>query len=207
MQLTEEILRERKTGIGGSECAAVLGLSKWASPLDIYLSKISDDINIEQTEPQKWGHALEPLVIKEYENVTNQEVEQPNTIIKNEKYPWLLANIDGKVKDKNIILEAKTTRFFNDEWGEPYTDEIPQQYLLQCAHYCIVLGDNISKVDIAVLAGGQEFRIYQYERNKQLEEMIIQGTHDFWENHIKKRMPPDPDSKSDIIKTALRRID
>ena len=49
---------------------------------------------------------------------------------------------------------------------------------------------NVSKVDIAVLIGGQDFRIYTYERNIELEDKLIKIACNFWRNHIEKRMPP-----------------
>lgn len=202
MELTPEILKERKTGIGGSDCAAVLGLSKWSTPLDIYLSKIDPDSQpIEQNGAMKWGHILEPVIVKEYENVTNQKVEQPDKIFRNEKYNWLLANVDGIVSDK-LLLEVKTTKFFNENWGEEGTDEIPQEYLIQVAHYCAVL--DRQSVDIAALGSGSDFRIYHYERNKVLEEKIIELTHQFWYENVQKMTPPEPVNNDDIIKLYRR---
>ena len=44
----EDWLRFRKTGIGGSDMAAIMGLSKWKSPLDIWLEKTTDEVNEEE---------------------------------------------------------------------------------------------------------------------------------------------------------------
>ncbi|NDA64358.1 MAG: hypothetical protein EBX50_20370, partial [Chitinophagia bacterium] len=49
---------------------------------------------------------------------------------------------------------------------------------------------DVPKVDIAVLIGGQDFRIYTYERNKELEEKLIKIACNFWHNHIEKMIPP-----------------
>ena len=38
----EEWLKARKLGLGGSDMAAVLGLSPWRSPIDVWLDKTSD---------------------------------------------------------------------------------------------------------------------------------------------------------------------
>ena len=37
----EEFLARRKQGIGGSDIAAVCGLSPWRSPLDVYYDKLN----------------------------------------------------------------------------------------------------------------------------------------------------------------------
>jgi predicted phage-related endonuclease len=59
---------------------------------------------------------------------------------------------------------------------------------VQVAHYAAIC--DVPKVDIAVLIGGQDFRIYTYERNKELEDKLIKIACNFWHNHIEKRIPP-----------------
>ncbi len=68
------------------------------------------------------------------------------------------------------------------------TDQIPESYLVQVAFYASIC--DIPKVDIAVLIGGQDFRIYTYARNKELEDKLIKIACNFWYNHIEKRIPP-----------------
>jgi predicted phage-related endonuclease len=74
------------------------------------------------------------------------------------------------------------------KWGEQGTDQVPESYLIQCAYYASIC--DVPKVDIAVLIGGQNFRIYTYNRNKELEEKLIKIACNFWHNHIEKRIPP-----------------
>jgi putative phage-type endonuclease len=206
MQSKKNWLLARKIGIGGSECAAVLGISKWKTPLQVYLDKINLDDDFESkkevTEAMRWGNILEPIIIAEYEKIMNVKCEKPEEQLQNPTYPWLIANIDSFVLGKNLILEAKTTRFFDKEWGEQFTDNVPVQYLIQCAHYCIVCDHykKIERADLAVLGATNKFRIYHYYRNKELEDAIIQKTHDFWYEHVLKEIPPDVTALDDISK-------
>lgn len=204
MKLTPEILKQRKGGVGGSDCAAVLGKSNWATPLDIYLSKTDPDYRGKpMTDSMRNGQRLEPIVIECYEELMGLKVEQPRTIFKHEKYPWLLANVDGVIPEKNILLEAKTTGDdYNKEWGEPGTDYIPTQYLYQVAHYCLVL--NKPSIDIALWSYTRPLRIYRYFRTKELEQQIIDGIHDFWHNNVLKNIPPKPVDVTDELKLYRR---
>ena len=59
---------------------------------------------------------------------------------------------------------------------------------MQVAFYAAIC--DVPKLDIAVLIGGQDFRIYTYNRNKELEEKLIKIACNFWYNHIEKRIPP-----------------
>lgn len=196
----------RRNYIGGSECAAVLGLSKWKTPYQVWLDKHSNELLKEDNEAMWWGRELEPLVIKKYQERTNNDVtlvldeNGKQKTIDNVNYPWLKAHVDGVVIDKKLIIEAKTTRFFVDEWGEPDSDQIPTEYLIQCAHYCIVLGDKFDGVDIAALGSTSDFRIYHYKRNIKLEEQIIARTKEFWEKFIKGSDIPEVTTKDDLSK-------
>jgi putative phage-type endonuclease len=189
MENRQEWLRERKGYIGGSDLGSICGLSSYRTALDVYLDKTSEDISSQTNAAMKWGNLLEDVIANEYSEVTGQRTEiEPNTIYHPE-YKFLGANIDRWVGDKEYVLECKTAGFIKaKEWGDLGTDQIPESYLVQVAHYAAIC--DVPKVDIAVLIGGQDFRIYTYERNKELEDKLIKIACNFWHNHIEKRIPP-----------------
>jgi putative phage-type endonuclease len=185
----QEWLRERKNYLGGSDLGAICGLNPYRTALDVYLDKTSDDISEETNAAMRWGTLLEDVIAKEYAQVTGYDVEiEPNTIYHPE-YSFLAANIDRWADNKRRILECKTASFLKaKEWGDLGTDQIPESYLIQNATYSAVC--NVPVVDTAVLIGGQDFRIYTYNRNKELEDKLIKIACNFWHNHIEKRIPP-----------------
>ena len=189
MKNKQEWLRERKNYLGGTDLAAICGLSPYKTALDVYLDKTSDDIRCETSPAMRWGNLLEDAVSKAYSEDTGQTIEiEPNTIY-HPSMKFLGANIDRWVGDKEYVLECKTAGFTRGkEWGEEGTDQIPESYLVQVAYYAAICA--VPKVDIAVLIGGQDFRIYTYERSKELEDKLIKIACNFWDNHIEKRIPP-----------------
>ena len=189
MENKQEWLRERKNYLGGTDLAAIAGLNPYRSALDVYLDKTSDDISEETNAAMRWGTLLEDVVAKAYSEDTGYDVEiEPNTIYHPE-YKFLGANIDRWADNKRRILECKTASFLKaKEWGDLGTDQIPESYLIQNATYSAVC--NVPVVDTAVLIGGQDFRIYTYERNRELEHKLIKIACNFWHNHIEKRIPP-----------------
>lgn len=193
MKNKQEWLRERKNYLGGTDLAAICGLNPYRTALDVYLDKTSDDISEETNSAMRWGTLLEDVIAKEYAQVTGYDVEiEPNTIYHPE-HKFLGANIDRWVdrwvNNGTHILECKTAGFTKaKEWGDLGTDQIPESYLVQVAHYAAIC--DVHKVDIAVLIGGQDFRIYTYNRNKDLENKIVKIGINFWHNHIEKRIPP-----------------
>jgi len=185
----QEWLRERKNYLGGTDLAAICGLSPYRTALDVYLNKTSDDITEETSPAMRWGNLLEDAVAKAYSEDTGYTIAiEPNTIYHPE-HKFLGANIDRWVDDKKYVLECKTAGFTRGkEWGDLGTDQIPESYLVQVAYYAAIC--DVPKVDIAVLIGGQDFRIYTYTRNKPLEDKIMKIGINFWHNHIEKRIPP-----------------
>ena len=185
----QEWLKERKNYLGGTDLASVVGLSQYRTALDVYLDKTSDNITEETSPAMRWGNLLEDVVAKEYAEVTGYNLEIEPNVLYHPEYKFLGANIDRWADNKKHVLECKTAGFTKTkEWGDEGTDHIPESYLVQVALYAAIC--DVPKVDIAVLIGGQDFRIYTYARNKELEDKLIKIACNFWHNHIEKRTPP-----------------
>jgi putative phage-type endonuclease len=209
MALTLQQRINRKSGMGGSDAAAILGLSKWSTALDVFFDKISDEIEaVEETTPeQEWGNRLEPLILQKFRDQTGLEVLtmdkafniKPDENIKHKQHSWMFANVDGFIPSENAVLEIKTadSRVASD-WSTEGGDNIPEYYLTQCAHYAEVL--NVQKVYIAVLIGGNDYRQYHYNANPRLQNIIVEREKDFWENHVLTRLPPPAQTIEDYIK-------
>jgi putative phage-type endonuclease len=198
--LTDEQKKERLLGIGGSDVAAVAGISKYMSPLELYL------IKIEETEPDdftneaiEWGNELEPIVAAKYAQKMGVEIEKPTKAIVHPEYYWMRCNLDFVVKGTSIVGECKTAGFLGEEWGDESTDQIPPDYLLQCANNAIVSEHlyGTTQVVLPVFSGGRgglKLRVYNYYRNEKLERRVIDITRKFWKEHVEPRMPPTPTS-------------
>ncbi|BBB57735.1 phage-type endonuclease (plasmid) [Candidatus Megaera polyxenophila] len=191
MENKQEWLREHKNYLGGTDLSAICSLNPYRTALDVYLDKTSEDIAYETNSAMHWGTLLEDVIAEEYGRVSGCRIEKPSSPIIHSKYKFLGANIDRWVISTNspYILECKTAGFNKGkEWGNSGTDQVPESYLIQCAFYASIC--DVPKVDIAVLIAGQDFRIYTYNRDKNLEEKLIKIACNFWHNHIEKRIPP-----------------
>jgi putative phage-type endonuclease len=196
--MNEEFHVFRKTGIGGSDSAAALGMSPWKSPLQLYLDKIGQSDPVVETDAMRFGNLLEPIVIAEYARRTGQVVLRDPEALRR-RYaaePHMIAHLDGLVETGNepIVVEAKTAR--DDRgWGDPGTDDIPQAYLLQATHNMIVAG--AKQCDVPVLIRGSDFRIYTVVWRPELVELVIAGEREFWEA-VQRKEPPSPKTLAEI---------
>lgn len=189
-----EWLALRRRGIGGSDVAAILGLSKWRTPLDVYLDKIGEGEDQPDSPAMEWGRRLEPVIREKYAEATGLAVEKPDMMLISGEHHYMVADLDGICSDGRL-LEIKTARSGAD-WGEPGTDEIPEYYMTQVQHYMAVAGS--ARCDVAVLIGATDFRIYAVERDQELIDMLIKAEGDFWHDHVEPRMPPAPTTAADV---------
>lgn len=186
-------LDERRKGIGASEAGSACGVSPWKSPYQLWLEKRGEIPPQKDSESLYWGRALEPVIRQRYADETGRTVKLVNTF-KSEKHPFMFASPDGIIEGEPRGLEIKTSRN-DDGWGEPGTNEIPEVYLCQIQHQMIVVG--LIVVDVPVLIGGSDFRIYEVPADPELQELIIDKETAFW-RMVQKGTPPDVVSYADI---------
>lgn len=194
--ITNEQLKARQLGIGGSDMPIILGLSSFLTPYQLYLQKTGiNDLSGEETPLQYWGNQLESIVRDEFAKRNNVVVETPDTIT-SPFYDFMIGNIDGYIPELNAILEIKCShQFMASEWGESGSDIIPMSYLVQVAWYCIL--KNADCAYIAVLIGGNDYREFKYERDFVLEDTLIKAAKVFW-NCVQTKTPPEPVNQVDL---------
>ena len=183
----EDWLEYRKRGIGGSDAAVVCGISRYKSPVELWLEKTDQIPTQEAGEAAYWGTQLEALVRAEFTKRTGIGISLVKQLLQSEEYPFMLANLDGVCEHPDLgmcIFEAKTASAYKAGERE---DSIPAEYMLQVQHYLEVTGYNAAY--IAVLIGGNTFRWKLIERDDELISMLIELESAFW-NHVRERTAP-----------------
>ena len=180
-------LEYRKTGIGGSDASVVCGISRYKSPVELWMEKTGQLPPQEAGEAAYWGTMLESVVREEFTKRTSIEVSKPSVILQSEEHPFMLANVDGICEHPELgacIFEAKTASAYKaGEWE----DTIPDEYMCQVQHYMAVTG--YQGAYIAVLIGGNTFRWKFVERDEELISMLLELELAFW-NHVQDCTPP-----------------
>ncbi|OMI06409.1 hypothetical protein BVL54_21900 [Bacillus paralicheniformis] len=191
----EEWLSIRQKGIGGSDAAVLLGLSKWKTPFELWLEKTGQVMPEEsQSEAAYFGTILEDVVAKEFELRSGKKVRRKNQMLKHPYHEFIIANLDRMVVGEKAILECKTTSAYNmKEWED---DEIPANYIVQVQHYLGVLGSEYRKAYFAVLIGGNKFVWKEIERDEELIQMIFAAEIEFWNDKVLGGQAPALDGSS-----------
>lgn len=134
--------------IGGSDAAAVMGISKWRSPMSVFVTKKHMLPHQEESSAMRWGNILESAVRKEFprdfqlkENKT-VDVMEDTWMYEHPELSYLCADPDGFVtidgQDGLGVLEIKTTtsRTYRD-WAD---EEVPIDAYAQVQHNNFTLG-------------------------------------------------------------------
>ncbi len=183
---------DRASGIGGSEIAAIVGLSPYKTPFGVYCDKLGLVEPFEANERMKMGKLLEPVVKQLYENETGANVIWSDQTIRHPKEAIVVGTPDGYVEAPDVAdqfgFEAKTAGLDQAwRWGSE-KDAIPQEYLAQCTWYMLLTG--AKRWDVGVLIGGDTFRVYPLQADEKFQAILLEAAQKFWRNHIEKRNPP-----------------
>lgn len=190
-------LEYRKRGIGGSDASVVCGISRYKSPVELWMEKTNQIPCQGAGEAAYWGTQLEAMVRTEFSKRTGVEVRRVLQLLQSAEYPFMLANLDGVCEHPDLgtcVFEAKTASAYKaGEWD----DAIPDEYMLQIQHYMAVTG--YQGAYIAVLIGGNTFRWRFVARDEGLIASLIELEADFW-NHVKDGTPPPLDGSNAAVR-------
>ncbi len=213
-----EWLEWRRKGLGGSDVAAIMGISPFRTARDIYYDKVKV-VSLDECEEEcddgwvakELGHILEPLVAKIFQKKTGYEIYKVEKMFYHPMYPFMLADVDYFVKlpdGTTAILEIKTTdESRTGEWWENGKKIVPEYYETQGRHYMAVT--DIDRVYYCCLYGRSEddIIIRELSRDFDMENEMIFLEKIFWEENVMQKVPPLFTEKGDLVfKSANRHI-
>lgn len=203
---TQTFHPDRTQFIGGSDCAAILGVSKWKTPFQLYQEKIGTWT--EQSSPMRdkvltRGKRWEPVVIEMLMDELELRGHHVEIIERNQRYtdaeyPFLACELDLELRidGEEVNGEMKTVHPFSaSDWGDEDTDEIPIYYAAQVMHGLMIKPRR--RTVVAALIGADDLRVHWVERDDATIEGIRAKELAFWQ-HVQNREPPPPLSTEDV---------
>lgn len=197
MQPVGELDRQRY--LGGSDIAAILGISPWRTPLDVYLDKTEGR---QPEDPSKAkifrrGARMEPYILDLLAEEHGIEIVARNNRYIDPVHGFLAAEIDAESATGENIEAKSANQFAAKNWGEQGTDEIPVYYSAQGMHGMMITG--APATIFPVLIGSDDFRVYRLERDEELIGIIREKEVEFWDR-IQRREPPEPTTAADLLR-------
>jgi len=219
MLINQDFTHDRTKYLGGSDIGAILGLSPYKTPVDVWLEKTGKHSHQIDNLPIRFGTFAESFVASEYARATGSILREYPQAITHPHHPYLQGHIDRFVSPDpclalfnengsctaSHLLECKTASpYTQSQWGEAGSDEVPMSYLAQCHWYLCMTG--LERCDLAVLFGNSDFRIYQIDRDEALESALLEAALTFWQDHVLKDIPPEAKTISDYQKLFAKEV-
>jgi putative phage-type endonuclease len=218
----------RATGIGGSDAAAILGLSGYGTPYSVAMEKVAGIKEARSEEEQErldWGKALEPLIIAAFERKTGMRVGPGTAWARLPGMPFLFANVDGLIPGADDvehwghaserwspivpaelrdlgpgIFEGKCAGA-DDGWGTARDPQVPTSYWAQAQHYMAVLDRRWTGFGALINGNRLEVR-FVLRDDAWLAKVWLPRLTEFWENIQAGRLPDplDPDVDGPVLR-------
>lgn len=187
-----------KRMVGGSDIAALLGDSRWGTPLQLYARIVGAAQEERQTAPQRRGTVLERAVLELYAAETGATLAVGEKMV-HPRMPYVRCSLDARAVLPSTgwwVVDAKTVgpgerRHF----GEPGTDQVRRDIIMQQTLYMgvgLARGVvDVPKADVPVLGlSGADLTIYTVDFDAELYAMIEEAIERFWRDHVEPRKPP-----------------
>lgn len=181
----EAWLKERRAGIGGSDAPAVLGVSSFKTPLELFTEKLGLTDDAVQNERMEWGLRLEGAVIDAYGEKTGRDVKRGEqfTLTRSKRHDFMFATLDATINDP--AKGPGTLQVKCSEYG--WDGEVPPEYLVQIQHEMEVADLNWGS--LAVLVRGNHFEHIDVDRHPRIVAHIVEREAEFMER-LRKLEPP-----------------
>lgn len=215
--------RDRKTFLGGSDAAAVMGLSPWHTPVDLWRLKTGRAqpraMSPGRMRQLERGKRLEPVVLEMVLDKLREQGVDVELVARNQRYQdaehdFLSVEIDFELRLTGTVTigeerhylqgelvngDAKTvTGFARKKWGEEDTEEVPVEYAAQFMMGLDVAPGCRRLCLVAALIGLDDVAIYWIKRDDDTIAGMRQQLVSFWRDHVLADVPPDPLRYSDI---------
>lgn len=177
--LSPEWHEYRRHTISASEVAAVLGISPYTSPFDLWWAKRLGDVNPD-TPAMRRGRRLEPLILEDFtDNHPEFRLTRAGLMVNGDR-AWQACTPDALAYEGDhpascmdgieaagwscscepvAVVEVKTAGS-RDGWGTEGTDEIPAHYRAQVLWQMDTLGLTVAYVPVWI---GFDYREYVVE--------------------------------------------
>lgn len=195
---------DRQKFVGGSDIAAILGVSPYKTAVDLWLDKIQPRVEgSENAVAKRRGSRLEPYIVDMIEEEHGIHIVARNQRYRDQVVPFFAAEIDAEAETGENI-EIKTVHPFKaKEWGEQDSDSLPIHYVAQTMWGLGVTGRDEALVFALI---GDELRRYRVQRDQETIEAMRLRAERFWLDYVVPQVRPAFDFTDDKTLDTLRRL-
>lgn len=192
---------DRSRFLGGSDVAAVLGVSHYRTPLELWQEKTGRKVfeaDPEEARRKSRGQKLEPFIVEMAVEKLREQGHTVEIITRNARYfdpslPFLSCEIDAEleVDGQEVNFDAKSASgAARLRWGEEGTDQVPLEYAAQFMHGLGITAR--PKTLVAALRSFDDVELYEVPRDEITIAAMREKCVAFWRDCVEADRPPDP---------------
>ena len=176
--------------LGGSDTAAVVGVSPWTSPMKLYYQKTGQLKEEKLTKAKELtfaiGHEFEAPARNLFTLITDLPTKEFPIQVRNKKYPHIVANIDGLVfeDDQMGIYEGKCTHYKSGTYSSFEEDICPEYYLSQIQLYMEIWDVDFCYINCIWGIHEDKMKYIRIPRDREYGEMICQACEKFVQDAV-----------------------
>lgn len=172
--------KNRNKFIGGSDVAAILGLSQYKTSYEVWEEKKHNIITFSGNQATEWGKKLEPVILDHCEQVNGIKIAERNSKYISKDYDFLGCHPDGIYINNQLLIEAKTV---SEKAYKNWQNEIPLEYFCQVQHNLFCTGLEKAKFICLVLDSRHYFEI-EVIRHDEYIALMNKALIDWWNRYI-----------------------
>ena len=190
----------RQKYIGGSDIAAILGISPWKTAFQLWQDKTQPAMPENDPERLKVlnrGKRLEPYILDMIRAEHALEIIAANHRYTDPLVDYFACEIDAEAAgEPPLNIEIKTVHPFKTaEWGEQGTDALPMHYIAQVQWGMGITGRG--RCDVFALIG-DDLRRYSVTADAELIVAMRDKAQAFWRQYVLTLNPPPPACEADL---------
>jgi len=192
---------DRRKFIGASEVSAVMGISPYTTPLQVWAVKTGEvpPADLSDNQAVEWGTRLERLVSKKFAEEHGVKLIARKTRYVHPDYPFLSCELDNIIAGTDELVEIKTVNAWAwSSWEN--ADELPDHVVVQ-----VMMQLGLSKRKkgwIACLCGGQKYIEKCIEFDQEMYDGMVEKCVAFWDM-VQKKIPPVAESDDNSFMIEL----
>ena len=187
MPITPKQIEQRKNYIGASDIAAIMGLSPWRTAYDIWTEKTGKLDDSKGTDATLAGQAFEKAILLLAEPQLGKLLLNQFRVLKG---THLASHCDSIVKETGRPAEAKLRRF-DDGWGEPNTDQVPDDVIVQAQVQLLCTQKDFAHIIAVIAARAWKVQLFIVPFDTQIADIVRESAEMFWDKYVLRDTPPD----------------
>lgn len=207
-QRAKEWHKRRRSFVGASEVAAILGLSPYAGPFDVWARKKGVVEPFEGNEATRLGQTLESSILDHAEGVLGK-LDRDVEVVNETRCGIVRATLDGISHDQHVV-ECKTAGLLSGtaaNWGEAgkveSSTQVPENYWIQ-VQIQLAVADCESGSIFALLPRRGICR-FEIQRNDEVCDAMLSRVNEWWSKHVVGDVEPSLFGASmDVLKAIPR---